>query len=415
MPRGSSDIPVLRLEVLQKFMESFMTPPELVFSNLFEETDSPSSSIKWESRRGRRGMTPFVPPGAPAPVTEISGVAQHEAEAAYWKEKIPFDEEFLNNLRKEGTTEQYLDAESRLAREMAGLVNRARRRKEWMWSKLFFAGSFSYETNKGVMVSVDYDIPDENSETLGTDYKWEAGTKRDILGNIMTGKRVISTANGGKVEIGMCNSQVLQYMATDSDILTLLSKSTFGEGDLFKGMKNKIVGVNPKVLGSLLDIPNIIINDEQYEVRAYITTAVTGGSSTTIYVDDAADFEAGETLRFHDRSAGTYEDETISSVDTTASTITVSTAPTASFKAGEDYVEMTKYFAPNDKFVMIAPTVEGMPIAEFKRAPFGNGRHYGLFTDRHDEWDPEVTWIRVQDKGLPILWQRDAMYILDVN
>jgi hypothetical protein len=76
---------------------------------------------------------------------------------------------------------------------------------------------------------------------------------------------------------------------------------------------------------------------------------------------------------------------------------------------------MQKYYVPSDKFLMMATSVDGQPIAEYKQAPFGLGRHYGQYTDRHDNWDPEVTWIRVQDKGLPILYNRDAVYILTVQ
>lgn len=415
MPRGLGDIPDLRLSVLQKFVTMFTTPPNLVLMNLFSSSVSPSSSIEWESQRGGRGMTPFVPPGARAPQTAPFGVAAHSAEAAYWKEKMYFDEEFLNNLRKEGTESQYLTAQQRLARELAGMVNRSSRRKEWMFAKMLFDGSFTYDVRTGVKISVDYDLPSANQVTLGAAYKWQNGTSRDIMSDIIDGKKQVSEACGGMVDYALCNSTVLKYIAMDPTLQTLLSKSAFGSGDLFKGNVNKIVGANPKVLGSLLDIANLIVYDEQYEVRAYLTAAVTGASTTVVSVEDPADFKAGETLRFHDVSAGSYEDETIASIDVEAGTVTVSTAPTASFKAGEDYVSQTSYFIPNDKFVMFASNVDGQPIAEYKQAPFGLGRNYGLKTDRKEEWDPEGIWIRTQDKGLPILYQRDAVYTLDVN
>lgn len=415
MSRGASDIPDLRLEVIQKFVETFGSPPELVLSNMFIATNSPSSTIKWESRKGGRGMTPFVAPGAPAPVTNISGIAKHSAEAAYWKEKIPFDEEFLNNLRKEGTESEYLDARTRLAKELVGLINRASRRKEWMFAKMLFSGSFSYSATSGIKLSVDYDIDSNHVVTLGTDYKWESGTKRDMIGNIIDGKKKISDDCGGKANYALCNSTVLKYLARDPDLLTLLQKSAFGESNLFSGSRNSIVGVNPKVLGSLLDIDNLVVYDEQYEVRSWLTAAVTADSTTTIYVDDITDFEASQTLRFWDTSAGTYEDETISSISVENGTITVSSAPSTSYKAGEDYVVMTKKFIDDDKFCMFASRVDGQSIAEYKRAPFGLARNYGLVPDQKQEWDPEVLWIRVQDKGLPVLYQRDAVYILDVN
>ena len=408
---GKSEIPELSLEVLQKFVTTFTTPPELALSTLFPESDSPSSTIKWESHRGGRGLTPFVPPGAPAPVTEVLGIASHQAEAAFWKEKIPFDEEFLNNIKKEGTTAEYMGAAQRLARELQSLSYRNMRRKEWMFAKMLTAGTFSYNTTKGVMTSVDYDVATAHIVTKSAAEQWDDGADKDIIGDIIAGKKIISDDCGGKVTHAVMSSTVLKYLARDPSIQTLLQKSTFGNGDLYSGSKNSIVGVNPNVIGSLLDIPNIVVYDEKFECRAYHTAAV---STVTVTVDNVADFEVGGTLRFVDVSAGTYEDETIASISTTAGTITTSSAVTLVPKVGEDYVYMVRPFIPEDIFVMFAANVEGQPIAEFKRAPFALDRHYGIKMDQNEEWDPEVVWIRCQNKGLPVLYQRDAMYVLDV-
>ena len=191
MPRGIAEIPELRLSVLEKLVTTFMSAPNLMLMNLFGSTNAASDKIEWESMRGGRGMTPFVAPGSPAPRTAPVGIAEHTAKAAYWKEKMYFDEEFLNNIRKEGTREGYMDAKTRLAREVAQLVNRSNRRKEWMFAKMLFTGSFTYKAKGGTMVSVDYDIPSDNQVTLTTNYMWDAGSSKNILKDIQDGKRKI--------------------------------------------------------------------------------------------------------------------------------------------------------------------------------------------------------------------------------
>lgn len=416
MPRGQSDIPELRLEVLQKFVTKFTAPPQLMLSQgLFPTVPSPSSTIKWESQEGSRGMSQFKPPGAPTPQTEPLGVAQHSAEAAFWGEKMYFDEEFLNNLRAVGTESTYLPATARLAKEMGGLSNREARRREWMFSKMLFDGSFSYHQQGGVIASVNYSIPSSHVVTLGANVKWGTGVNKNILGDIMDGKKIVADDCGGIIDYAVMNSVVLRYIAFDTALQNLLSKSTFGQGDLFKGNKNNIVMVNPKVLGSLLDIQNLIVYDEKFEVRSYLTAVVTGGSTTTISVSEPADFEAGGILKFVNTSNGTFENETIASVDQEAGTVTVSTAPTASFRAARDYVSMVKGFISDDRFGMFASRVEGQPIAEYKEAPFGLKHTYGVKTDKKDVWDPEGIFIRIQNKGLPVLYQRDGIYTLDVE
>ena len=416
MPRGIADIPELRLEVLDDFITKWMTPPNLVLSSLFGKNPkrSESDSIKWESKTGGRGMAPFKPPGAPSPLTSPFGMASHSAKAAFWGEKMYFDEEFLNNLRKPGTTATHHAAKQRLAEELAALVIRNYRRKEWMFSKMIVNGSFSYSDKTGVKISVDYDVPSDHIVTLGASYQWDNGGSKDILGDIIDAKRKISDDCGAKIDYALCSNQVFQYMGEDSTIRQLLQKNYFGDGSLFSGNKNNIVGMNPTVVASIIDIPNLIIYDEVYEVRANLTAAVTGGSTTAISVDDPTDFEVGGTLTFYDVSAGTTEDETISAVNTESGTVTVSSAPTASFKAIEDYVAMKRRFIPDDKFVMFASNVDNQPIADYYLAPYGLDRKYGLKTDRKENWDPDGIFIRCQDKGLPVLKQRDAMYVLDV-
>lgn len=417
MPRGASDIPILRLEVLQKFFETFMLPPQLVLSTLFSSSTSPSSTIKWESQRGGRDMTPFVPPGAPAPQTAPHGIAEHIAEAAYWKEKMYFDEEFLNNLRQPGTTATYQSATAKLARELGFLKNRSARRLEWMFAKMLFNNGFTYDVKAGYKVTLDYGIPSDHRISLASSYYWTDGGSKDILGDIRDGKIKIDEDCGGKVEIAMCNSTMLKTLAADATIRQNLQSSYFGsgfgDGSLYKRPVHELIGVNAQVVGALLNIPRFVVYDEGYEVKRWLTAAVTGGNTTWISLNDVSDLEANSKVRFWDVSAGTYEECFIIAVSVEDGVIQLAAPPVASYKAGEDYITMFKKYMPDDKFVMIAPTVDGQPIAEYKQAPFALDRHYGLKVDSWDEKDPEGTYIRVQDKGLPILYNRDAIYTID--
>mgnify|MGYP001480196703 CR=1 FL=1 len=407
MPKGKSDIPDLRLERLTKLISSFTSPPNLILMGLFGSFDADSDSIKWESIVGNRGMTPFSAPGAPSPTTAPSGKASHEASAAMWKEKMYMDEVFLNNLREPGTDQTYETAKRRLARETLSLRWRSDRRKEWMFAQMLTAGSFTYKNTVGARVTVDYGVPTANIVSLAANRYWDDGSQRNIIEDVMDAKLTIQNAIGAKLDYAMITTEILKDMILDKGIQTLLQKSTFGDGDLFARPVT--------VIKSLLDIDNLVVYDEQYEATAWLTAVVTADSTTSVSVDDSSDFVAGGTLRFHDISAGTYEDETIASVDVDGATVTVSTAPSTSYKAGEDKVTMTKKFLPTTKFCMFASTVEGQKIAEYFAAPYGLGRKWGLNVDTHEEWDPDGIWIRVQDKGLPVLYRRDALYILTVK
>jgi len=406
MARGASDIPELKLVVLQKLIESFKTSPNLKLMTLFGTINADSDEIKWESQTGNRGMTPFVARNARAPSIAPEGVAEHQAFAAFWKEKIYFDEYFLNNLRKPGTQQTYDAAQRKLAAEMRKMRNRSDRRREWMFAQMLTAGSFSYTSQRGIRISVDYGLPSSQVVTLASDRKWSTGANKNILEDIFDAKLTLQNNIGAEIDYAIFPSEVLKYMIFDTGIQNLLKKSAYGDGDLFTRTLT--------VLGSLLDIKNMVLYDEQYEITGWLTAGVTADSTTTVYVDDASDFEEGETLRFVDVSANTWEEETISSVDVDAGTITVAAAPSTSYKAGEDKVVMKKKFIPTNKFCMFASTVEGESIAEFMQSPFGLNRHYGMYVDTHEEWDPDGVWVRTQNMGLPVLYNRDAIYVLTV-
>ena len=407
------DIPELRLEVLVKFISKFTAPPQLMMTPLLGSKSAESDTITWQSVRGSRGLAPFIAPGSPSPTTAPSGVAEHSAKAAFMSEKISFGEEFINNMKKPGTMQKQT-ATQKLATEYANLVNRSRRRKEWMIVKMICDGQFTYAEEGGTKLHVDYQLPAENQvELLGND-RW-GETAADILGNIMDVKTTLKAANNGVIDLAIMNTSVLKLMAKDPQIAALLRKDAFGDGSLYSGAVNNLVGVNPNVLAGLLDIPQLMIYDEAYEVRSYLTSPVVGGVTTVISVENPADFEVGATIRFMDVSSGMYEDEVIAAVNIEAATVEVVTAPAMTFRAGEDYVMSTKMFVPDNKMTFMTKTVEGEAIGEWVDAPFGIPGGYGLTPKSWMTIDPDVAWVRAQNKGLPVLYHRDAIIQLKVR
>jgi len=160
-------------------------------------------------------------------------------------------------------------------------------------------------------------------------------------------------------------------------------------------------------------VGTLMIYDEMHEVSGWLTSNISA-SGTSAVVEDATDFEAGETGRLYDMSTPfTWEDVTISAVDLSTNTLTIS-ATTSAYTATEDRIVMRKKFVPDTKFIMFTDTMEGEKIAEFMNAPFGNDRHWGMFTDTKEEWDPEGIWVRTQNKGLPVMYHPDAVYTMTV-
>lgn len=411
--KGASEIACLRLEVLEKLISKMTASPNCKLTAMFGDDNADSDTIKWESQIGSRGMTPFVAPGAVAPQTAPNGVSQHSATAAFFKEKMYLDEAFLNNLRQPGTEATLMTKKVTLAKNLKSLKDRCDRRKEWMFAKMVSDGTFSYLAKGGLKLTVDYSIPATHKVTKSGTAKWNGGSAADIMGDINTAKLLIQDDCQGEDFVGLTTTNVFKSMVNDTTIRSLLRKDAYGEGKLYGKSAATVVNARPEVLANLLDLP-IVLCDEKYAVRTVLTGAVTGGSTVAIPVEDVTDMEVGGSLKFVNTATGATETETIASVEVEAGTVTVDTAPTASFIAGRDYVEMVKTFVPNDKFIIMAKSCDGGEIANYVKAPFGLGRSYGMKVDQDMIFDPEGMYIRVQAKGLPVLYQTDALYQLKV-
>jgi hypothetical protein len=398
--KGSTGIPALQLTTLNKLISKFERPPANFFTGLFPSQNYDSDSIKWEIEYSSGGMTPFVAPGSVAPAIGVDGTGEASAKAAYWKEKMYFDEEFLNNMREPGSWATYQTAERKLSRGAKKLRFRCDRRREWMVAQMLLNGSLSYTMAGGTKFSLSYGVPTSHFVTLDDDRNWVDGASRNVVEDIFEGKVALADDASVVPDYAICNTQMLKVLMLDTKIQALLTKSAFGNGDLFSRPA--------QVLAVLLGIGALTIYDELYEVQAWLTQTPSG---TTIYVDDASDFEVGGKLRFVNMvTYNTYEDEVITAVDKTANTVTVGAQPTATFIGGRDKVLMKKKFILDNEFFLFSSTQGGQKIAEFMQAPYGNTRRWGFYADTKDEWDPEGIWLRVQDKGLPVLYYPDTTY-----
>jgi len=408
MPIGINEIPALRLKVLNKLVTKYMSPPNLILKKMFKAVEYESDIIEWESQIGSRGLTPFAAEDAESPSAAIPGVGENSAHAAFWKERTFFGASFLNNIRKSGTDRMYQKAKRTLGNQARNLSNRSFRREEWMLAQMLCNDGFTYKDKNGVYITLDYGTPDANKVSLEVDYKWDAGTKRNIVENIFDGKLLVSNANAGVLTDSICTTEVLKLMIFDDTIQTLLQKSAYGQGDLFANPTN--------VIGSLIGITNMHLYDEAYQIRAWLTSALSAGAGPhTVSIDTTVDFEVDGTLTLLDTSAKTTETLTITAVNTNAGTLTATGALSSSYKATEDYAYMTRKFIPTDKFTMWAGTVDGEPIAEFMKAPHELARKWGQQIDRWEKKDPDGIFLRVEDKGLPVLYHEDAVYQLTVK
>ncbi len=401
---------IFKLETLNKFIQKLPKQENLLFVNLFPTDQYPSDTIRWMVEYGSVGMTPFVAPGSPAPnVGDDQFYSEGSAVAAYWKEKTFLDEVILNNLREPLTEQTYYTAEKQVARRTGRLRARCDRRKEWMLSQMLFNHGFSYQIKGGAKFTVNYNVPSQNVQTLaGTDF-WKTsvgakGSSATPLKDVFDFRKDYVDELGREPEYCVITSEMLSWWMFDSDLQNLLKKSAFGEGDLFS---------NPQgVFSKLLGLGNLVIYDEHFDVSSWLTSAC--NTSDEVVVEDATDYQVGKARIYDMTTAFTYEDVEIITINYGTNTLTLADNTTGSYAAGKARISLRKKFAAEDKLMFFSKSVEGETIAEFMEAPFGLDRNWGMYGDTKTEWDPDGLWMRIQNKGLPVMYWPNAIMTFKV-
>jgi len=407
----SKGVGIFKLETLNKFIQLLPKQENLLFINLFPTDQYPSDTIRWMVEYGSVGMTPFVAPGSPAPnVGDEQFYSEGSAVAAYWKEKTFLDEVVLNNLREPLTEQTYYTAEKQTARRVQRLRARCDRRKEWMISQMMFNHAFSYQIKGGAKFTVNYNVPSQNTVALTGNDVWWTGTAKGStatpIRDVYDMRELYVDEIGKEPEYTIITSNILKLWLFDTSLQDLLKKSAFGEGDLFARPA--------QVLGALMGLGNLIIYDEHFDVSSWTTGGITGGVSTTVTVEEITDFVAGPCRIYDMTKMFTYEEAEITNVNYATNTLTFDSAPTNSYASGNARISLRKKFAKDDELMFFSRTIEGQTIAEFMEAPFGLNRNWGMFGDSQEEWDPDGLWLRIQNKGLPVMYWPNSVMRLKV-
>lgn len=403
---------ILRLETLNKFIQKLPRQENLLFVNLFPTDRADSDTIRWMVEYGSVGMTPFVAPGSPAPnVGDDQFYSEGSAVAAYWKEKTFLDEVILNNLREPLTEQTYYTAEKQTARRIQRLRARCDRRKEWMISQMLFNHKFSYQIKGGSKFTVNYNVPSQNIQSLSGDDYWKKadgskGSSATPLKDVFDFRKEYVDELGREPEYAVITSDMLSWWMFDEHLQDLLKKSHFGEGDLYRDPQ--------RVFANLMGLGNLIVYDEFFDISSWTTGDIIGESSTSVTVEDATDFCPGPCRIYNMGTMFEYEEAEIASVNYANNTLNFADEVNTSIGKGKGRISLRKKFACDDKLMFFSSSVEGETIAEFMEAPFGLNRNWGMYGDTKDEWDPDGLWMRIQNKGLPVMYWPNAIMTFKV-
>ncbi len=310
-------------------------------AEMFPLTTQPGPRVEWDIRRPLGGMTQAVARGAESPIIHRRGVGQASFEPAHFREKVVLGESDVTTLRKLGTWEQREKAAELIADILVDLNSRLDTRIEWMRWQPIVNNSLTVNENK-VQFTVNYNMPSRQRPTASP--LWSSTSTADPISNIQTWIRLVRGA-GCKPKKFWFNTMVQQYLFRNARVLSLIDR-VFNSGNM--GL------MSMEILGSIF---KTFIGDYEYEVYdagynliTYTQAAISAGAVTTVVVDDATGFAAGDVCQISAADESAEENLTIASIsgntiDFTGSTVT-GTYPAASM------LRTYKTYIPDNVFII---------------------------------------------------------------
>lgn len=152
----------------------------------------------------------------------------------------------IANRRRLGSNErddggqQYLDAESKELADRFGAY-----KTQYMIAQAL-AGTLNFQVN-GVAKTFDYELPSSHSPTASTSW---ATTTTNIISDLTTWRRVVSTDSGKEVKFALCNQKTMDYVLRNDDVMNSVGQTGYA-----------VQAMQSRIYQGLLGLTWIVIDD----------------------------------------------------------------------------------------------------------------------------------------------------------
>ena len=129
----------------------------------------------------------------------------------------------IANRRRLGSNErddggqQYIDAETTELADRFGAY-----KTQYMIARAL-TGTLNFQVN-GVAKTFDYEVPAGNKPTAAVTW---ATTTTNIIADLTTWRRLVSTATGKEVKFALCNQATMNYVLRNDDVVNLVGKTDY--------------------------------------------------------------------------------------------------------------------------------------------------------------------------------------------
>lgn len=242
---GLLDLNILSAKTRTEMAKMYPAPTNYMSDKFFPGRGIDSNKAFWDILYRNNGSMGYIDKGGLPLSSPRSKVGEAYLEVAYKKETFFMDANETRWQRKPGTQNQQT-IEDAIIEQQQIMFNRLYNTNELeAWACM--RGTYTYTTNKGQAVTVDYGMPSEYKITVSVaGDKW-SNIASDIIGQVKTYKRLLKNVQDASIKM-YCRSAVMDMICKNTGYLSDLGDNIVRQQIALEGKINRIAGVPIEVV-----------------------------------------------------------------------------------------------------------------------------------------------------------------------
>jgi hypothetical protein len=237
---GLLDLNILSEKTRTEMAKMYPAPTNYMSGLFFPERGIDSNKAFWDILYRNNGSMGYIDKGGLPLSSPRSKVGEGYLEVAYKKETFFMDANETRWQRKPGTQNQQT-IEDAIIEQQQIMFNRLYNTNEIeAWSCL--RGTYTYATNKGQSVTVDYGMPTEYKLTVTDEGQKWSNIAANIVAQVKTYKRLLKNVQQESIKL-YCRSVVMDYICQNTEYLADLGDNIVRQQIALEGKINRIAGV----------------------------------------------------------------------------------------------------------------------------------------------------------------------------
>lgn len=269
---GLLNLDILSAKTRTEMAKMYAPPTNYMSDTFFPERGIDSNKAFWDILYRNNGKMGYIDKGGLPLSSPRSKVGEQYLEVAYKKESFFMDANETRWQRKPGSDSQQT-IEDAIVEQQQIMFNRLYNINEIeAWACL--RGTYTYTTNKGQAVTVDYGMPSEHKITIqDAGQKW-SNVAANIINQVKTYVRLMKNVQKESIKL-YCRSEVMDLICKNTEYLADLGDNVVRQQIALEGKVNKIAG-----------IPIVTVD----------TSYTTDAGTETFFLEDHEIFLVGNTI-----------------------------------------------------------------------------------------------------------------------